>query len=87
MKKRHFLPVAFALLAGSALAQNQAQTTLPTFDEIDTDADGAATQEEVNAALQGFDFASADLDGNSLLTRDEYDMGIQQQTGRSNATQ
>lgn len=84
MKKRDFLPVAIAFMALSATAQNAAQS-LPSFDEVDTDADGTVTRAEVDAALQGFEFAAADLDGNQLLTRDEYDMGIQRQTGRSGA--
>ena len=86
MKKRDFLPVAIAFLALTATAQDAARQSLPSFDEVDTDADGTVTNAEVDAALQGFDFATADLDGNQLLTRDEYDMGIQRQTGRSDAT-
>ena len=86
MKKRVFLPVAIAFMALTATAQDASGPSLPSFDEVDTDADGTVTRAEVDAALQGFEFATADLDGNQLLTRDEYDMGIQQQTGRSGAT-
>ena len=82
MRKRDFLPVALVLMAVPGMAQEQTPSNLPTFDQVDADADGTVTPAEVNAALQGYDFASADLDGNELLTRDEYDMGIQRQTGR-----
>jgi hypothetical protein len=80
MTKEKRISLLFVLFSGAALAQ----ASLPEFDEVDTNDDGTATQEEVDAALQGFDFSSADIDSNGTLSRDEYDMGIQQQTSGGN---
>lgn len=53
--------------AGTALAQ---QT--PTFEEVDANSDGMISQTEA-ARIEGLDFASADVDQNGSLNRQEYE--------------
>lgn len=82
MHKRQWIPMAAAFITGACFAQS-----LPTFDDIDANGDGAASPAEVNAALQGYDFAGADANSDGQLTREEYDAGIQAQTGGSGSAQ
>ena len=64
--KRFLVPFLFAFFSGAALAQTQ------SFDDLDANADGSLSEDEVSA-VAGLDFASADVDANGSLSRDEYD--------------
>ncbi len=70
---KHILGVI--VLAGfstSALAQ-----AMPTFEEVDANADGMISQTEA-AAIEGLDFASADVDQNGSLSAEEYNAALAQ---------
>jgi len=48
-----------------------AQTTLPSFEEVDANSDGQISMEEA-AAIEGLDFATADADQDGALSQEEY---------------
>lgn len=63
------------LLAGfaaSAIAQG-----LPSFDDVDANADGAISEEEAQA-VEGLDFATADANQDGQLDRAEWEQASQQ---------
>lgn len=61
------LPATLILaFATSAIAQDA-----PQFSELDVNGDGVLTLDEVNM-IEGFDFASADADGDGAITEAEY---------------
>jgi hypothetical protein len=64
--KKLFLLLSFAFF-GTAIAQE-----MPAFEDVDTNGDGAISQEEA-AAVEGLDFASADTDQNGSLSLEEYE--------------
>ncbi|MDA3932870.1 MAG: hypothetical protein PF630_00770, partial [Gammaproteobacteria bacterium] len=50
------------------------EATFPSFDELDTNQDGAVSQEEAIASeAVAANFNAADADGDGLLTQQEYD--------------
>jgi hypothetical protein len=51
---------------GAAMAQG-----LPSFEEVDTDADGQISSEEA-AVIEGLDFVSADTNQDGSLSMEEY---------------
>jgi hypothetical protein len=55
------------LFIGTAVAQE-----MPAFEDLDTNSDGAISQEEA-AAVEGLDFAAADTDQSGSLSREEYE--------------
>ncbi|MDX9740433.1 MAG: hypothetical protein RBT81_04530 [Gammaproteobacteria bacterium] len=74
-----------ALAAAAALtfaaAQVMAQSDVPpvpgasspSFDQVDSDADGQISREEAAAAGISLDWDNADSDGSGSLSQDEYD--------------
>ena len=65
--KKVCLALAVAGFAGIALAQSP----LPPFEEVDTNADGLISMEEA-AAIEGLDFATADANQDGFLDQEEY---------------
>lgn len=59
------IPMAFI---GTAFAQSE----MPAFEDVDTNGDGAISQEEA-AAVEGLDFATADANQDGSLSREEYE--------------
>lgn len=45
----------------------------PSFDQVDSDADGQISREEAAAAGISLDWENADSDGSGSLSQDEYD--------------
>ena len=71
MKK--YLVLLFALLfAVGALAQ------LPSFEEVDTNADGVIDRDEA-AAVEGLDFDAADTNMDGVIDRQEYEAWQEQE--------
>ena len=65
---KNFLLVLSALaFSGATLAQ----TSLPAFEEVDTNADALISMEEA-AAIEGLDFATADVNQDGSLDQEEY---------------
>lgn len=54
--------------SGVALAQ---QGEMPSFEEIDTNADGSISRDEARV-VEGLDFAEADANQDGSLSREEY---------------
>jgi EF hand len=52
-------------------AAAMAQSTLPSFEEVDANADGQISMEEA-AAIEGLDFATADANQDGALDQEEY---------------
>jgi len=48
-----------------------AQASLPSFEEVDADADGQISQEEA-AAIDGLDFVTADTNQDGAIDEEEY---------------
>lgn len=48
-----------------------AQSELPAFEDVDTNADGQISMEEA-AAIEGLDFATADANQDGVLDAEEY---------------
>jgi hypothetical protein len=75
MKKRQWLVAtgaALALaLAGAAHAQDE-EMEPPSFEDVDTNENGVISESEA-ALVPGLDFASADANGDGVLSRTEYD--------------
>jgi hypothetical protein len=75
MKKRDWLVAtgaALALaLAGTAYAQEE-EMEAPSFEDVDTNENGVISESEA-ALVPGLDFATADLNGDGVLSRTEYD--------------
>ena len=65
--KKLFVLLSALGFSGAALAQ----ATLPSFEEVDANADGQISMEEA-AAIEGLDFATADVDQDGALTPEEY---------------
>jgi|GEM_PF-4155914 len=63
---------ALILSVGAAMAQ----TPVPGFEDVDTNANGTISWEELSAAFTGDvseeDFAAADVDGNMELSAEEF---------------
>lgn len=71
--KRYLSLMILALgFSGFALAQQ-----LPSFDEVDSNADGSIDRAEA-AAVEGLDFTSADSNQDGSLDRAEYEAASQQ---------
>lgn len=68
MDKRVYAPAMILALGFSCFAFAQ---SLPPFEEVDQNSDGAISRSEA-AAIEGLDFAAADTDQNGLLDRAEY---------------
>lgn len=63
-----------ALAVGGALAANAMEA--PGFSDVDTNVDGVVSQEEFLAAMPeatADTFVSADVNGDTVLTQDEYE--------------
>lgn len=70
---KRYLVLLFALLfAIGALAQ------MPSFEEVDTNADGVIDREEA-AAVEGLDFDAADTNMDGVIDRQEYEAARQEQ--------
>ena len=65
MMRSCFILAAIAF-SGAALAQE-----LPSFEEVDANADGLISMEEA-AAIEGLDFATADTNQDGSLDQEEY---------------
>ena len=65
--KKLFVLLSALGFSGAALAQ----ATLPSFEEVDANADGQISMEEA-AAIEGLDFATADVDQDGALNPEEY---------------
>jgi hypothetical protein len=63
---RYLLALAAIGFSGAVLAQE-----LPSFEEVDTNADGQISMEEA-AAIEGLDFATADTNQDGALDQEEY---------------
>jgi hypothetical protein len=63
---KYLLALAAIGFSGLALAQE-----LPSFEEVDTNADGQISMEEA-AAIEGLDFATADTNQDGALDQEEY---------------
>jgi EF hand len=48
-----------------------AQSAMPTFEDVDVNADGQISATEAQA-IEGLDFATLDVDQNGSLSREEY---------------
>lgn len=59
--------IAFAFSAAT-FAQS---SSMPAFEEVDTNADGSISQEEAQA-IEGLDFATADANQDGSLSQEEY---------------
>lgn len=66
MKKTLTISALIFGFSGAALAQG-----LPSFEEVDANADGMISQEEA-AAVEGLDFATADSNQDGTIDRAEY---------------
>lgn len=60
-----------ALLALGFSSTVIGQESLPSFEEVDANADGQISQEEA-AAIEGLDFATADANQDGALDPEEY---------------
>lgn len=58
--------MALGMISGVALAAP------PAFQDVDRNKDGAITADEA-AAVEGLDMASADTNGDGMLSQQEYD--------------
>ena len=65
--KKLFVLLSALGFSGAALAQ----ATLPSFEEVDANADGQISMEEA-AAIEGLDFATADVNQDGALNQEEY---------------
>ena len=65
--KKFLLVLSSFAFSGAALAQ----MTLPAFEEVDTNADALISAEEA-AAIEGLDFATADVNQDGSLDQEEY---------------
>jgi len=74
MKKLE-LPATIAAVLGLALAQASFAADAPTFEEVDTDQDGAISKTEA-AKVTDLDFAAADTDEDGQLSREEYEAAL-----------
>jgi hypothetical protein len=85
MEEELLMKPAIALAAAAALTFATAQVfaqsdvppvpgaTNPSFDQVDSDADGQISREEAAAAGINLDWENADSDGSGSLSQDEYD--------------
>lgn len=73
---------ALSFAAAQAIAQSNvpaipgatnSMPTHPSFDQIDSDADGQVSREEAAAAGVDLDWDQVDSDGSGSLSQDEYD--------------
>jgi hypothetical protein len=58
--------MALGMFSGAALAAP------PAFEDVDRNKDGAITADEA-AGVEGLDMASADANGDGMLSKQEYD--------------
>jgi len=58
--------LALGMFSGAALA------AAPAFEDVDRNKDGAITADEA-AGVEGLDMASADTNGDGMLSKDEYE--------------
>jgi len=78
MEKRQMkarVPVTLLALGFSAAALAQGQA--PSFEEVDANADGMISQDEAGQ-VEGLDFATADLNQDGQLDREEYRQATEQ---------
>jgi len=61
----------FVLSALGFSAAALAQASLPSFEEVDANADGQISMEEA-AAIEGLEFATADANQDGALDQEEY---------------
>lgn len=68
---------ALSFAAAQAIAQSDIPpvpgASSPSFDQIDSDADGQVSREEAAAGGVDLDWDQADSDGSGSLSQDEYD--------------
>jgi len=58
--------LALGMISGAAMA------AAPAFEDVDMNKDGAITADEA-ASVEGLDMASADTNGDGMLSKDEYE--------------
>jgi len=73
--KRISLSATIASAAVLALAGTSFASNAPSFDEVDTNKDGAISESEASA-VETLDFAAADTDKDGKLSRAEYEAAI-----------
>jgi hypothetical protein len=66
MKRNMITLLALGLFSAGAVA------TAPTFEALDANQDGVISVDEA-AVVEGLDIASADTDGDGVLSRKEYE--------------
>ncbi len=65
--KKFFVVLSALGFSGALLAQ----ASLPSFEEVDANANGQISMEEA-AAIEGLDFATADTNQDGALDQEEY---------------
>ncbi len=60
-----------AIVFASALFSSAAFAAAPAFEEVDTDGNGTISAAEASL-VEGLDIASADANGDGVLSREEY---------------
>jgi hypothetical protein len=79
MKKRDWLVAAgaaFALAVPVGAIAQEEPIEMPSFEDVDTNENGVVSESEA-ALVPGLDFASADLNGDGVLSRTEYDEALE----------
>jgi len=64
---KYYVGLTALVFSAAALAQS----SLPSFEEVDSNGDGMISQEEAQA-VEGLDFAQADTNQDGSLSRAEY---------------
>ncbi len=67
--KKALIPATLALASGIAIAAG------PGFTQVDTNQDGALSQEEASL-VEGLDFEAVDQDKNGVLSIEEYTAAV-----------
>jgi len=63
-------------LARGDTSTSQSQSSLPSFDQVNTSGSGRITPSEAAAAGLSIDWSKADQDGSGSLSRDEYSEAV-----------
>ena len=63
-------------LARGDASSSQSQSSLPSFDQVNTSGSGRITPSEAAAAGLSIEWSKADQDGSGSLTREEYNEAV-----------